>query len=343
MNVKLTYILSLFFLACYTSSCTSDVPDNVEVSKGSEMSFAVADMSRASAATSFNRFAVYGDMKLWTDDAAAPKSLFSKTEVVYIDGSWCYEGTQYWYPKHEHSFVAIAPVSALETSDTPRYSNSLLSFTYKIPTAVDGKVSDYGDVDDIIVATHRRYFDEDDTDATATFHFGHIMSQINISPAFDDNIMEKEEYISFKEMELSGFKTKATVSLLPASRQSNLRTDDRVIEFSGLDEDGDVTIEFAEPVRIANDRNNVRLFDDKAAIIMLPQSFAEDSDARIVLYYTINNDPLIKQITLPLKGIQWESGKSYNYTFTFDRRGLISGSTSISDWNVLNVGNIDAR
>ena len=340
MDAKLTYCLILSFVGWLAASCSSDAPDNVDVSKGSEMSFAVAEMSRASVTTSFNRFALYGDMKFPVENDAAATGVFDKTEVTYVGGNWVYEGTRYWMPGHEHSFIAVSPVSVLETGN-PTYSNSQLSFTYTIPAA--GGTVNKDDVTDILAATHRRLYDDADANTTATFRFGHILSLINLAPALADNIMGPDAYIAIRRLELSGFSTGARIDILPAARQSNRQTDDRVIDIAGHQSEAALAVDFAEPVKIANDRKNVNLFADGDAIIMLPQTFAADSEAKIVLTYTVNDDPSERQVTLPLMSQKWESGKSYAYRFTLDRTGLIVNTVSITDWDRLDGGNIDAH
>ncbi|MDE7414685.1 MAG: fimbrillin family protein [Muribaculaceae bacterium] len=346
MDAKLTYLQLLSCMACVActlSSCSADTPEQTETGKGYEMSFDVSGLSRGSVTTSFNEFAVYGDSKSMEDLNSDHKILFNKTVVKYKDGSWSYDGTQYWLPGNEHSFIAISPVSAVENANTLQYLNSQLSFTYNIPTVENNRVIKHDDIADIVVSTHRRLYNDGDTNARTTFNFGHVMSLINIAPAFDDNIMNKEEYISIVRLELSGFKTKASFNITPAPRQSNTQTDDRIIEVTGQEKDGTLTVEFDDPVKVANDRKNVNLFDNNDALIMLPQAFASDSDARIVLSYRINDEASLKQITLPLTRKQWDSGKSYTYKFTFNRIGMLSESTSITEWDVSDVGNIDAH
>ncbi|MDE6338500.1 MAG: fimbrillin family protein [Muribaculaceae bacterium] len=343
MYPKLKYLYFLpVFAACLASSCSSDTPDNVEVKKGSEMSFAVSNLTRASETTSFNKFVLFGDMKFPVDNNTDPSTIFNKTEVEYKNNIWSYEGRQYWFPKHEHSFVAVAPASVLETENNLQYLNSQLSFTYIIPTT-DGMPSENSNVADILVATHRRLYNENDKNSTTTFHFSHIMSKINLAPQFDDNMMSDKDYLEFRKLELSGIKAKATFTILPASRQSNSQTDDRVIEITDHETARDLAIEFTDPVKVANDSKSVNLFKDNDAIIMLPQDFASDSDAKIVLSYTISSDPTIKQVSLPLVNKNWESGKSYTYRFTINRTGAHFDTTTITDWDTLNVGDFDAH
>lgn len=343
MYFKLSLLYFLILIACLAGSCTSDSPENEDVGKRAPMSFAVSDLSRATVTTSFDRFAVYGDMKLASDIPSTPVVLFNKTEVLYKTDSWSYEGTQYWVPKHEHSFVAVSPLSVLEAGNSPRYSNSQLTFTYAIPASADNKVSAHSDVTDIIAATHRRLYNEDDVNTTTTFKFMHLLSLINIAPAFDDNIMSQDDFIAINSLELTGFSAQATFNILPASRQTNSQTDDMVIDVTGHEGAGSLTIVFAEPKIIKNDRQNVSLFAANDAIIMLPQAFDADSGAAIRFSYTINNDPTIKYISLPLMNQKWESGKSYTYRFTIDRTGAHFQNATISEWDVLNTGNIDAH
>lgn len=344
MDAKQIYLFLLFSAAMLLSSCSSDSSDDrAVIGKGPELSFDVSDLSRASVTNSINHFVVYGDINHQANNILVPVLLFNKTLVEYKDGSWCYEGTQHWLPKYEHSFVAISPSSVLKSDNSPRYLNSQLSFTYTLP-------SDRNDVTDILVATHRRLYKDNiipDQNVTAndatpvTFKFSHLLSLINIASKFDDE-MNPEAYIQFRKLELSGFTTKVSCNILPASRESNDQTDDNVLGFNAEDiATAPLTIVFPDPVKIFNRRDYVNLLDANDAIMMLPQAFAADSDAKIRLSYTVNDDPTVRQIFLPLSGKTWESGKSYNYRFTLDRTGLHLDTTTITDWEVLNVGNID--
>lgn len=334
MHAKLTYIF--VFAACLLSSCNADEPtDNVVLSKGAELSFDVSGLSRGSVATSLNHFTVYGDIRSVSDNAAAPIVLFDKTKVEYRNGGWEYDGIQYWIPNREHSFVAVSPESVLVDANAPRYSNSQLSFTYAIP-APGGKLTNNSDVTDILIATHRRFYGNKEFVITPedkiAFKFGHVLSLLNIAPAFDDNMLSSKAYISFLQMELSGVKTKAKFDIIPASRLSDIPTDDRVVNVTGLVE-GNLTVVFSKPVKVENNSKNVSLFADDDAIIMLPQIFAADSDAKITFSYTINDDPAIKQASLSLNSQEWESGKSYMYKFTVQRTGLNLGKCEINPWN----------
>lgn len=322
------------------SSCTSDVLDGENITRGSEVQFAVSELSRATITTSIDEFAVYGDKKSLVDNNTAPMVLFDKTKVERKNNSWRYDGIQYWYPKHEHSFVAIHPLSVLESGNNPQYVASKLSFTYAIPN----KVSDRNAIPDILAATHCRVYELDDPNNTTTFQFSHIMSLINLAPMLSDDSMGEDSYMEFHQVVLSGLKAQATFNITPAPRQTNLQTGDRVVEVTGQNGESELTINIDTPKRIYNNKKDVTLFDDDDAIIMLPQTFDAASKAQILLTYSINGNAEKKQVTIPLaESGSWESGKSYSYRFTISRTGVKVEATTITNWDVLNVGNINAH
>ncbi|MDE5560194.1 MAG: fimbrillin family protein, partial [Bacteroidaceae bacterium] len=93
-------MLIICCMLCFTS-CSSDSVYEPEDDRGVEMSFDVNAKSRAMT-TVIDEFSVYGDMK-FSSNTSAPVVIFNKTSVANRDGAWCYDGTQYWFPKHEHS------------------------------------------------------------------------------------------------------------------------------------------------------------------------------------------------------------------------------------------------
>lgn len=343
MDAKLTYLYIISFFAFMVSSCASDEPADTR-GKGSEMKFEVSGDTRASVTSDINtlgsKFLVFGDRKP-AEGNSGPVSVFHKTEVEYTGEGWSYQDVQYWFPNHEHSFVAIHPLKVAET-DYLRYSDSRLSFAYEIP-ADQNKNINKTDVTDIITATHRRLFRTEDAANTISFRFSHLLSLINFAPALDDNYMEDNAFFLFHKLEITGFKTKGTFHILPAPRQTNIQTSDYVIEVTGIEGEGKMTVNFTQPVKVENNRENVKLFDENDAIIMLPQDFTADSNAKIVLTYSVNNDATMKQVTIPFKDKKWDTGKSYTYKFTINRTGLLFESTSITNWDVVSVGNVNAH
>lgn len=343
MDAKLKYLFVLSFFALMVSSCASDEPGDTRA-KGSEMKFEVSGETRASVTSDINtigsKFLVFGDRKS-VEGNSGPVPVFHTTEVEYTSEGWCYKDIQYWFPNHEHSFVAIYPSTVAKT-DFLRYSDSKLSFAYAIPADENNNI-DKTNVTDIITATHRRLFQPEDVVNTISFRFSHLLSLINIAPALDDNYMDNDEFFLFHKLDISGFKTKGIFHILPAPRQSNIQTSDYVIDVTDLEREGRLTVNFTQPVKVENNRENIKLFDDNDAVIMLPQDFTTDSNAKFVLTYSINNESSRHQVIIPFKNKKWDSGKSYTYKFTINRTGLLFESTSITNWDVVSAGNVNAH
>ncbi|MDE6371296.1 MAG: fimbrillin family protein, partial [Duncaniella sp.] len=162
---------------------------------------------------------------------------------------------------------------------------------------------------------------------------------LNINPVFSDNLMGDEDYILIHKLELSKITTKGLFSILPAPRQSNSQTDDMVIDVASQ-EKGNPAVLFTTPVKVKNHESGVSLFASSDAIIMHPQAFPADSDAKIILSFSINDEQTIRQGVFPLNNQTWESGNSYTYKFTIERSGLKLDKCEISPWNEIKGGDI---
>lgn len=321
-------------------SCSSDEP----ATSACEMKFDISSVSRSAVTTAANitasPFAVFGDRL--PEQSSERIIIYHNSPVTYINSAWVTAENQYWHNHHEHSFVAIHPASVLSTTDVnPQYSNSKLSFTYTLP-------SDHSKTTDILAATHRRKYDKEvnlarENPNAVYLQFTHIMTQINLAPAFDDNLRAEDEYIEIHKVELSGFKTKATFEITPASLSATDQTDDRVLASNVHQDEGSFTFAFDQHKKVVNDKKYVPLFGYDDTIIMIPQTFGADSQAKIVVSYTVNGDPTIKQVTLPLMNQRWDHGKTYTYRFTISSAGAHFSTTTITDWDTLDVGNINAH
>ena len=342
MYSKLRHIILLMSAGWLLSSCASDVLDGESITRGSEVQFTVSDLSRATITTSIDEFAVYGDMK-FQSDISEPIVIFNKTSVVDNDGVWCYDGTQYWFPKHEHSFVAVSPSSVLESEVSPQYYGSELSFAYTMPTYSDKEMQDTqdkSDIIDIVAATHRRLYNEGDNVNTISLRFGHLMSMINFAPKLDDKALKDDDFIRFHRLEISGLKKKAKIAITPALLLENPQTDDRLIEFTGYDGNDNLTIIFNDPKIVSNDQR-INLFADNDALIMLPQLFDASSEATVRFTYSFKDDSENLRVgTISLRGQEWKLGTAYTYNFTVDRIGLNLGTATIKAWDSETVPNI---
>lgn len=325
MNVRLIYNLITPIAFCLLASCSANEPEMPSGEVAIEFYAGGKARSSESDNLKLSPFRVFGDLRHSGNNASV--NIITNMPVVYnpTTDAWETEETYYWFPFFEHSFVAICPASLLQKADADiQYQKSQLQFSYTLP-------SDYTQTTDILAATHRRKYVSDATDAVC-MRFSHIMTKINVAAALDDKDMQPDAYMEFSRMELTGFKSKATFAVTPSSLQSNDRTDDRIVEISGHAKEGTFIIPFNTPIKVSNHEEFVNFFEGNDAILMLPQSFELTSDARIVLTYTINGSGLENEVTIPLSGNKWDSGRSYIYQFTVDKWGFKLAHTTIADW-----------
>ena len=314
--------------ACAMQGCSSDSPD-VKPAGDQEMKFVTSNDTRSAVsniAYAGSSFALFGDMKFADNN---PTVVFNNKAVTYNGNVWTYEGAQYWMPGHEHSFVAVYPAKVFENG-APQYANSKLSFTYTLPT-LEGGILDKDGTSDLMASTHRRRY-SDGFSTTVSLTFAHLMSLVNIAPAFNDNLMSDDAYLLLHKIELTGVNTAADFEILPAALLSGSQTDDLQFEVTAKDP-GNLAIEFSEPVKMINKAGSVSLFPRENPMLMLPQAFAADSEAKIVFYYSTSEDPSTRDIDMPLSTYRWESGKSYTYKITIERSGLNVENCEITPWN----------
>ncbi|MDE6019255.1 MAG: fimbrillin family protein [Muribaculaceae bacterium] len=332
MKYSFKYII-FTILTClvYATSCTSDPdPDVLNSEQGEEISFEVGNSTRAAITTNETLknfpFMLFGDINRTGEFYAGLKTIFNTQKVELKNNRWDYGAKQYWLMGQEHSFVAIHPYDVLPDLDNLKYENSMVSFTYELPDALDN-------AKDILVAAHRRKYNMNNGNAVK-FNFTHLLSTINIMPALDEVLMyededdktnypyNKDEYILFQKIELIGVRTRADFSFTPESLGTGNSTDNLAVKFQlGNEGAKDQTFDFKDnPKKITNNKENVSIFDNNKAVIILPQSFGEDSSSEIRLYYSVNDDhDVLRKITIPLKGKTWKMGTNYTYKFTIEK------------------------
>ncbi|MDE5839700.1 MAG: fimbrillin family protein, partial [Muribaculaceae bacterium] len=199
MKHKVLYILLPMLIGMtFVSSCTSD-PEVTDYATGEEMAFEVGTSTRASINTGASSlknlsFRLFGDLntkKVYINGEyfEGIRKIFDGTEVKYNGSSCSYGTVQYWLMDQEYSFIALFPYSLQGVSDMT-YSDSKLSFTYTLP-------SDLNNAADLLAATDRRKYLLD-SGGTATlnkvkFLFYHLLSQINIQAALDEDLMYEDD------------------------------------------------------------------------------------------------------------------------------------------------------
>lgn len=319
MSLKLRYII-LFVAACgLLSSCG---PSGEDVAQGSEMTFVVSDLSRASVTTNINytdsKFAVYGDM---TFKDNSPIKVFDGDIVTYRGGKWEYNNAQYWFPQHEHSFIAMHPVEAKGMS-APEYSRSWLSYNYTLPT-------DFTEAKDLMVATHRRMAEANPA-AKATpvaLKFFHVMSRVN----FLLTNAGAADIVRVNEIKLEGVNRTGTFAIIPSPLLSGSQTDDFDFTWSGISDIGNVTAS----IRVDVPENEaLSLFPDDNALFMIPQP--DNNGVIMHINYTLidagaNDEQLTLTAQAPIGG--WEAGKIYTYSLSVSEiTKEMYLTVSVKDW-----------
>lgn len=331
MNAKLIYIFVLSFAACMFASCSEDdVPDVVDSGKESELIFDVADQSRATATTGLSfedsKFAIYGNMRFMNYD---PIEIFNKTIVTYNHGKWRYSDTQYWFPNHEHSFVAIHPADAAISNAT--YSDSQLTFTYTLP-------DDYQAAVDLLAATHRRMYD-DQTTSYATpivLRFWHILSRVN----FIVENQDAADNVRVTKIVLEGINKQGTFSIIPAPLSSGSKqTDDYTYSWTDISKPGNLTAN----IQVDVPENEARpMFPDNNALLMIPQP--DNNGVIMHITYTLidsgcADETLTMTAQAPIGG--WEPGKVYNYTLGVEENTKeVYLTLSVKNWQTPSANGI---
>lgn len=320
MHFKTQHIF--FFLAAgfLLSSCESEGPD----ATGSELTFAVSDGSRSTAISNLNTkgstFAVWCDMKFKNN----PKlPVFDNTVVEYGNGKWSYSGvTQYWFPKHEHSFVAVSPASDAGMVDI-KYSDSGLSFSYN--------PNDYKSASDLMVATHRRYYDENVSGSASpiSLSFHHIMSRIDFQLKND----KAADIVRVTQIKLEGVNMKGDFSIEPASLLSGSdRTDDYTGgKWTNVSNKGTLTADISVDVP---ENKTGSLFPDEDALFIVPQP-GNTGVTMHITYELWDDGKKFEEHTLtadaPIGG--WKLGNIYTYSMTISEiTKEIELTVSVKNW-----------
>ncbi len=331
---KPTYHPLLTASLCLMASCASDVPETPVPED--EVRFETFVTSRSTLTTNDNlrnnSFAVFGDLKSETAAASdAPLCIFNNCEVKYTDGYWKYAHAQYWFPNHEHSFVALHPANASCVSHI-QYSNNQLNFTYTSP------LDDYKKASDLLVAAHRRNYVEGQAKAAPVrFRFDHILSNVNIRVSYY-NPNKGARPLSVNSIAFKNIPVAATYSIAPAKLAGNFSTYDyanNLSLFEGLTITGkdNLNIEFngADARNILPDGKPYDLFSGHDALLLLPNP---DASIEMAVSYTtypggIQHDES-ETLTIPVSLLP-----GYSYTLLLSLRDdKLKFSFEVAEWEV---------
>lgn len=311
-------------LLCVTS-CTSDHDSETVFA---ELKFELKNVSRSSATNNINfnskSFMVFGDMKFMDSPSSGSTVIFNGDEVKYNSSKnvWEYSNSQYWFPHHEHSFIAIHPADATGISNTT-YSDNTLSFSYTLPDS-------FVDTPDLLAATHRRmYEDKESSPATPVgLKFFHIMSRVNFLLKCN-GVADK---ITVTKIELEGINRTGTFTITPASLLPDSRqTDDYSSSWTGISNKGTLTANI--DVDVADEEVHP-LFPDDNALFVIPQLDNKEIIMKITYMYD-NDTEHEEQVMTAQEAIGgWEPGKIYSYSITVNiiSKEIYMGSVNVNDW-----------
>lgn len=316
--------VALCVAAALCASCGSD--SDPVMAGTDEMVFTIGNVSRTSVTDQSNitqsPFAVYGDMILKENSKSHPLSIIlNGTTVTYSDGAWNYPSTQYWMPKHEHSFVAVHPAGATALSDL-QYQNSQLTFTYNQP-------SNYQEASDLLTATHRRYYDGGKTN-DVRFRFSHILSRFGVEVTYTDPSISQDAKLIIKSITFKDIPAEATYNIAPAPLLGSNNQHDDYTDGWDITKKGDLEIIFSddEAIAIPNDNKEHKIFSDNEPVLLLPNQDLE-IQSQIILSYMISDEDRVENASLPLP--KWEQAKSYTLSLKLIK-GKINFSFTVADW-----------
>lgn len=325
-------ILLLILMALAVSSCETQEP--ADPTPSAELEFDVAPLSRTTATTSENLkllpFAVYSDWKR-TEDIIHDGFRGERVAYDASVAAWTHQGTQYWWPEFEHSFVAVHPFDMGNTTyKTINYKASALSFKVL-------QLSDYSKMSDILIATHRRNF-IDGNSSPVCFKFDHIMSNFNIQVTYISPVKDAQA-LKINSIDLIDIPTQSTFTVTPApltgnsTMTSDYVTDPESFEGWTVNQIGRVTIKALKGHEsqwdIPADGKPHQLFSAANALILLPNP--EESTEMVVTYTTTDSEGShtnSEEITIPRA---WRPGMSYTLSLQFtDRRVLFN--IEVEEW-----------
>lgn len=335
MVKTIRHTLLLLTALCLTVACEKQEPKSQLQS--SAMEFDVAGITRAASTTSQNiteyPFAVYGDMTFIENGSRI--EIFNGSKVYY-EGNWKYTDTQYWFPNHNHSFIALYPYPDIANtvclSDTQYTSDSKLKFTYTYP------LSDYKKATDVLVATHRRKYTEGNATPVGLI-FAHILSNINIQVSYTNPNADAVPLL-MNSITFNNIPVEANYAITPAPLTGNsVMTPDYVSDpdsFRGwtITKHDNLTINFPESGKevryVAPGGQPHQLFSNNDTLLLLPNPKAP---TEMIVEYTTYDDngahANTEQLSIP-QG--WQPGFSYTLSISFTN-GKVEFSVTVTEWN----------
>ena len=348
----LKYSIYALTAACVIGGCSSDSPDG-QTDGTQEVEFTTGRETRSVVTTTSNltgkAFAVYGDMKPFAAAAEVSSTLvFNKEQVAYTSGSWKYGRSIYWFPSHQHSFVALHPFEAIGTTaggkttvTNVRYEDGTLSFSYTHP-------DDYKNASDVLVATHRRdYVPELGKKADpVNFTFEHTMAVLDVVAKYTEPLVygNQNNRIEIQEVILENVNVSANYSIRPddltegndrtsthddTGKWTDLKSGSRSFKGSRYSNINDAI------VNTYQNPNNIpfrRLYSNSDDFIVLPK---EKGDVKMTVKFDLYvNMTKVAEHTLStvFEDAEWKAGQKIRYELIFSVGEILQGGTYVEEY-----------
>ena len=350
ISENLKYSIYALTAVCVIGSCSSESPDG-QSEDTQEVEFTTGSGSRSAVTTTSNltgkAFAVYGDMKPIDATADASSTIvFNKEQVAFQSNSksWKYGRSIYWFPSHQHSFVALHPFEAIGTTvagkttvTNVRYQDGTLSFSYTHP-------DDYKNASDVLVATHRRdYVPELGKKADpVNFTFEHTMAVLDIVAKYTEPLVygNQNNRIEIQEVILENINVSGNYSIRPddlTEGKDRTSTHDTTGKWTDL-KSGSRSFKGTSYNGLVNTENRTdvipyrRLYSNSDEFIVLPK---EKGDVKMTVRFDLYvNMTKAAEHTLStvFEDAEWKAGQKIRYELIFTAGEILQGGTKIEDY-----------
>ena len=345
-NLKyLTYCT--FALAPLMMSCSSE-DSGPEYAGSEELVFVTAKQSRAAETTTANLtakpFALYGDLSL-ADGDGNPTVLMNGSQATYntSEKKWNYGSTLYWFSSHIHSFVALHPIEAINSTRTVtdvNYGDGRLSFNYTHP-------SDYKKASDLLVATHRRQYVQElgKRAEPVSLTFNHILSVLDIRVKYFEELAysNSNNRIEVTEIVLEGINVSGSYNVRPddlsdtdarigtdahgASGWTNLASGKR--SFQGTPD------QHLNGYYDSQYNAFKSVFKNNDAIIVLPKASGNVTLSMTFKLFVNNTYAADHTLSTVLENAEWKAGQKITYDLQVSVGEILQGGCTIEDWNTV--------
>ena len=336
-------------LAGMMVSCSSE--DSEPTCAGSEeVVFVTPEPTRAGVTTTANLtakpFTVYGDMSLAGGEGDLTV-LMNGSQATYntSEKKWNYGTTLYWFPNHVHSFVALHPIEAINSTRTVtdvKYDDGRLSFNYTHP-------SDYKKASDLLVATHRRQYVQElgKRAEPVSLTFGHILSVLDIQIRYCEELAYNNwnNRIEVTEIVLDGINVSGTYNVRPndlnetnassgtdahdGSGWSNLKTGSSAFRGDTYNEwnTGHINQEVTQTPVFKP------VFKNTDAFIVLPKASGNVTLTMTFRLYVNGTYAADHTLSTVLENAEWGAGQKITYSLQVKVGEILQGGCKIEEWN----------